>query len=615
MARIHCAVWCAAVLAAVSPIQGQRADRARTTPSTDAYSAHVLNRLAFGPRPGDVAAVRRLGVHAWIDQQLHPERIPQRPTLDARLKALESLSLRTWQLYDRYRLPAVPPPAPLDTLLTAAQIATLTNGTATERASIFAALTGDDRGRVLLVVPAPAMDGLSGVQAEAFNVRSADTAERQAQQRRLRPPLMDLLSQEQIAVLMRGGPSEKMALLDSLAADTRRHVLGRLQPATVPQRFRRDAIAFGQPAQIPLTELTEAKLLRALLSTRQLEEVLVDFWLNHFNVHSGKGPVRTLLTGYERDAIRPHVFGRFRDMVLATARHPAMLFYLDNWTSRARGLNENYARELLELHTLGVDGGYTQADVVAVARVFTGWTIFEPNQWGEFFFDPATHDREEKVVLGHVIPRGGGEDDGRRVIEILTRHPSTARFISTRLAQRFVADIPPASLVARMAAAFTRTDGDLRVVVQTMVTSPEFLSERVVRSKVKSPFELVVSALRALEADVSDTTAVAQRIADLGQPLYGMLEPTGYSNSSDAWASSSDLLGRMNLAWALTSGALWGVHVDAARLPSPVGAAAARLGLRLLPASSAALQHRPPAMSSPAALAAMLIASPEFQKR
>ena len=615
MAWIRCVLVCAAVLVAVSPIQGQGADAARNTSSTDRYIEHVLNRLAFGPRPGDVAAVRRIGVHAWIDQQLHPERIPQRPSLDARLKALESMSLRTWQLYDRYRLPAVQPPSSLDTLLPASQIATLKNGTAPERSSLLAALTGEDRRRVLLVVPASAMDGLSDIQAEAFNVRQADAAERQAQQRRLRPPLMDLLSEEQIGVLMRGGLSEKMALLTSLDADKRRHVLSRMQPGAVPDRFRRDAIAFGQPAQIPLTELTDAKLLRAVLSTRQLEEVLVDFWLNHFNVYSGKGPVRTLLTGYERDAIRPHVFGRFRDMLLATARHPAMLFYLDNWTSQARGVNENYARELLELHTLGVDGGYTQADVVNVARAFTGWTIFEPNQWGEFFFDPATHDREEKVVVGHVIPRGGGEDDGWRVIEILTRHPSTARFISTKLAQRFVADIPPASLVARMAAAFTRTDGDLRVVVQTMATAPEFLSERVVRSKVKSPLELVVSALRALEADVSDTTAVAQRIADLGQPLYGMLEPTGYSNSSDAWASSSDLLGRMNFAWDLTSGTLWGVHVDTARLPSPVGAAAARLGLRLLPAAGAAFEPRSPTMSSPSALAAMLIASPDFQKR
>ena len=336
----------------------------------------------------------------------------------------------------------------------------------------------------------------------------------------------------------------------------------------LPEQFRREAIFLGQPAQVPIVELVDAKLYRAAYSTRQLQEVLVDFWMNHFNVFRDKGAVRMLVASYERDAIRPYVLGRFRDMLLATARHPAMLFYLDNWRSQAprdddplTGLNENYGRELLELHTLGVDGGYTQTDVIEVARAFTGWTIHEPDIYGEFYFNPAMHDRDDKVVLGRTIPRGGGEDDGLRVIDIVARHPSTARFISRKLAQRFVADEPPRSLVDRMATAFTRTDGDLRVVMETLLLSPEFLSEDAWQAKVKSPLELVVSALRVLDADVTDTVPIAQRLADLGQRLYGKSEPTGYTNVSRTWVNSAGLIGRVNFSTAITSGQLPGVSI------------------------------------------------------
>jgi len=274
-------------------------------------------------------------------------------------------------------------------------------------------------------------------------------------------------------------------------------------------------------------QLMEGKIYRAVLSNRQLEEVLTDFWFNHFNVYLRKGADRYLVTSYERDAIRPHVLGKFQDMLLATARHPAMLFYLDNWQSmdpqalenlsksrrgrgspqvkqlakRVRGLNENYGRELLELHTLGVDGGYTQQDVVEVARCFTGWSIRNPRQGGDFQFLALLHDRNEKTVLGHKISAGGGEQDGRRVIEILSRHPSTARFISTKLAQRFVTDQPPKALVDRMAATFLKTDGDLREVMRTMLSSREFFSRGAYQAKMKSPLEMVVSSVRALNAD------------------------------------------------------------------------------------------------------------------
>ena len=267
-----------------------------------------------------------------------------------------------------------------------------------------------------------------------------------------------------------------------------------------------------RPAVIT-AQLQAAKLTRAVLSERQLEEVMADFWLNHFNVYAQKGPVRWMVPDYERQALRPYALGRFRDLVVATAQHPAMLYYLDNWLStrddfvlppsrggRKLGLNENYARELMELHTLGVDGGYTQADVVEVARCFTGWTIERPQEGGGFLFRPVTHDRGEKRVLGTVIPAGGGQEDGLAVIDLLVRHPSTARFISTKLIRRFVSDEPPPALVERAARTFRATGGDIRAVLVTIFSAPEFLSAEAHRAKVKKPLEVVASAARVLGA-------------------------------------------------------------------------------------------------------------------
>src|SRR5688572_25482210 len=296
-------------------------------------------------------------------------------------------------------------------------------------------------------------------------------------------------------------------------------------------------------------ELSQQRILRAVYSDRQLEEVLVDLWMNHFNVFVGKGQVRNYLTEYERDAIRPRVLGKFRDLLGATAKSPAMLFYLDNWQSadpqaddrreelrrrvaargrargrmpdmqkpnapqrQKRGLNENYGRELLELHTLGVDGGYTQQDVVNVARAFTGWTIEQPRQGGGFRFEPRLHDESEKIVLGQKIKAGGGQEDGEQVLDILARHPATAKFIATKLARRFVADTPPPALVDRAAARFRETDGNIREVVRTIVTSPEFFAADARRAKVKTPFEFVVSAVRATGTEVNDAMALVQAV-------------------------------------------------------------------------------------------------------
>ena len=246
------------------------------------------------------------------------------------------------------------------------------------------------------------------------------------------------------------------------------------------------------------------KLLRAVYSERQLQEVLTDFWFNHFNVDVRKIDDRPVVVEYERDVIRPRVLGRFRDLLGATAKSPAMLFYLDNWLSKDRGLNENYARELMELHTLGVDGGYTQADVVNVARAFTGWTMSKPHEATGFAFNDRMHDHGAKRVLGRTIKAGGGVEDGEQVLDLLARHPSTARFIATKLVRRFVADDPPPALVDRAARTFRRTDGDLREVMRTILTSPEFLAPAAYRAKVKSPFEYVVSLLRATSASVTN---------------------------------------------------------------------------------------------------------------
>lgn len=330
-----------------------------------------------------------------------------------------------------------------------------------------------------------------------------------------------------------------------------------------------------------LSDVEQAKLLRAVYSEHQLEEILADFWFNHFNVFAGKGATRNYVTEYERDAIRPHVLGNFRDMLGATAKSPAMLFYLDNWLStaegaqggrgargaqgagtqrRSTGLNENYARELLELHTLGVDGGYTQQDIINVAKAFSGWTM-QPRQGSGYFFAVNRHDRGEKIVLGHTIKAGGGESDGDRVLDIVAAHPSTAKHIATKLAVRFVSDTPPQVLVDRVAARFIATKGDLREVVKTLLSSPEFLAADARKVKVKTPLEFVASALRATGAEVRNAVPLARTLRDMGMPLYFCQPPTGYDETAATWVSAGALVNRMNFAVDLSKNKVRGVRV------------------------------------------------------
>jgi uncharacterized protein (DUF1800 family) len=449
---------------------------------------HALNRLTYGPRPGDVESVKQIGLQKWIELQLTPSRI-NNSALEARLQRLETLALDSATIQRDYAGPAME-----ERRLRRAAEGTETNPRATE------------------------------------STDSPDSPQ------------------------MRRAPSEA-------------------------QRKDRQVIA----------DIEEAKLLRAVYSERQLEEILVDFWFNHFNVFAGKGATRNYVNEYERDAIRPYVLGYFREMLGATAKSPAMLFYLDNWLSsseqpaapgvggaarrgaanprppaggnqRSRGINENYARELLELHTLGVDGGYTQQDIVNVARAFTGWTM-QPRQGSGFIFAANRHDRGEKVVLGQTIKAGGGIDDGERVLDIVAAHPATARYIARKLAVRLVSDTPPQALVDRAASTFTATKGDLREVVRVILTSPEFAAPDAYRAKVKTPLEFVASALRATRAEVRTALPLARTLRDMGMPLYFCQPPTGYDETATTWVSAGALVSRMNFAVDLSRNELRGVRV------------------------------------------------------
>jgi uncharacterized protein (DUF1800 family) len=330
-----------------------------------------------------------------------------------------------------------------------------------------------------------------------------------------------------------------------------------------------------------------------------------------------------MVTSYERDVIRPHVLGKFEDLLLATAESPAMLFYLDNWQSvgpdtrqprqrAGKGLNENYGRELMELHTLGVDGGYTQKDVTEVARCFTGWTIREPRFGGGYEYNDRRHDKDEKHVLGVKIPAGGGESDGLKVIDILAHSPATARFISKNLAIRFVSDNPPDALVNWMAKRYMETGGDLREVMRAMLGSPEFWNPENFRSKVKSPLEMVSSAVRAANGDIDYADALVGTMNQLGEPLYRKLEPTGYSNRGTDWLNSASLLARMNFALALTQGKTGGIKVDPAQFAGePASIERMLLFADPSPQTLAAID---PSVAG-AKVAGLTLGSPDFQRR
>jgi uncharacterized protein (DUF1800 family) len=546
---------------------------------------HVLNRLGFGARPGDIERVKTIGIESYINQQLHPETIED-SIAENKIKDLKSLTMTTAELYEKY-----PQPGQLLRQLQARGLLPPDLADAREnRVKGGANATpGEMQKPGKAIEPKP--------QSEQANASKAPAGDNPLDNQKYRQIIRQYYEQNGLEQ---------------------------------PQRMT--------------AELQASRILRAVYSERQLQEVMVDFWTNHFNVFAGKGVDRWLLPAYDRDTIRPNALGKFSTLLLATAQSPAMLFYLDNFQSvspnppqrratadiplrqqlrlrvltgerrrqqllnpnpnlrqqsemsvpqqqrpnvaqrpQRRGINENYARELMELHTLGVDGGYTQKDVQEVARCFTGWTIFQPRAGaaiaanalmgeaarknaGTFFFNLRTHDDGEKIVLGHKIPAGGGIKDGLTVLDILARHPSTARFIATKLVRHFVSDTPPQALVNRVAVTFTKTDGDIREMLKTIFFSPEFNSPEAYRAKVKRPFELVVSAIRALGADTNGGPGTHQWIARMGEPLYGFQTPNGYSDSAESWVNTGGLLERMNFGLALAGNRVPGTRVNLNRL-------------------------------------------------
>jgi uncharacterized protein (DUF1800 family) len=566
---------------------------------------HVLNRLGFGARPGDVERVKSMGLQKYINEQLNPQNIPD-TVAENKLRNLDTLDMSTADLYAKFPQP----------------------------------------GQLLRQLQARGM--LAGNSTDPKNNPADPDNEKNRQ--------------------------------------------------AIMEYYRQNGLE--RPQRI-ITELQASRILRAVYSERQLQEVMVDFWTNHFNVFANKGADRWLLPAYDRDTIRPNALGKFSTLLEATAQSPAMLFYLDNFQSvspdanrgggglrrlvnpqaqrQRRGINENYARELMELHTLGVDGGYTQKDVQEVARCFTGWTIFQPrggaaavaalrpetsrpdemgrrdpmgeinrpgqmdrrdenrrrdqmnrrNEMadrvaGTFFFNNRAHDDGEKIVLGHKIPSGGGMKDGLAVLDILAHHPSTAKFIATKLVRHFVSDTPPPALVERVAAAFTKSDGDIRETLKAIFFSNEFNSAEAYRAKIKRPFELVVSAIRAVGADTNGGPGTHQWIARMGEPLYGYQAPTGYSDSAETWVNTGGLLERMNFGLALAGNRVQGTKVDLAKLAGQEKSKLVDESLKMILAGDISAATRETLMKqindasggeTAAKVVGLILGTPEFQRQ
>lgn len=549
--------------------------------TVDEAILHAMNRLAYGPRPGDVERVRQMGLAKWIDQQLAPNSINDQ-ALNARLESLATLSMSSAQLIEEY-------PQPKQAAIQAAKRADAAANSNSELASSGGSVGTKDKdmqngldGSVTTAPPAPPSSSAAVGRSASNN-----------------SPEVNVADKASVPVSMKTKPSvtnpEVAANLTTPGAG-KGNVLSGPDPNAVPRVIADDS---KKPQRV-IEELAMAKVTRAIYSERQLQQVMDDFWFNHFNVYAAKGEDKWYLTSYERDVIQPHTLGKFKDLVTATAESPAMLFYLDNFLSadpnaaqrqaalramrqnrgrfnrppqpqnqqarkNARGLNENYGRELMELHTLGVEGGYTQKDVTELARCFTGWTIDKPRLNPQFKFDEKLHDPDQKIVLKKKI-HAGGMKDGEQAIELLAKHPSTAKFISTKLARRFVSDNPPAPLVARMAKTFESSDGDIRAVMHTMIYSPEFWSRDAYRAKIKTPFELVVSAVRALGADADTAMPLVQWVGRIGEPLYQCQPPTGYADNAEAWVNTGALLNRLNFSLTLAGNKIRGSRADVASL-------------------------------------------------
>ena len=596
---LHTAVALSAIALAMSALAAKKKEVSKQL-DEHKRALHALNRLTFGPLPGEAEMVKKMGVDNWIEQQLHPEKIDD-SRLDARLAPLRTLNMSTRDLTENFPSPQVlkavadgKQSMPSDPAKRAVYESALAQYQARQERKADKANSSAPELNAADSTPAkqdgPMREGRMYAELDAESV-------------------LDLPPDQRYAAILKMPPDERAAMGRTLNGNDREQMLSDLKP-----QQRETLEALQNPQRVVIEELEEGKLLRDIYSERQLEEVMTDFWFNHFNVFINKGPDRYLVTSYERDVIRPRALGKFKDLLLATARSPAMLFYLDNWQSvgpdspvalglparqnrgrrrvyvdpfgrvrvrganrpqaranpnkknhQRRGLNENYAREVMELHTLGVDGGYTQEDVTELATILTGWTLSEPRKGGGFEFNERMHEPGKKIFLGKIFHEDG-ENEGTKALEMLAKSPATAHFISKKLAMRFVADDPPPALVERMAQKFESSDGDIREVLRVMFHSPEFWAADDYRAKIKTPLEFVTSAVRATGADVTNPMPLVQALNRMGMPLYGSQPPAGYSMKASAWVNSAALISRMNFALALGNGRLKGVQPDEAIL-------------------------------------------------
>jgi uncharacterized protein (DUF1800 family) len=576
---------------------------AHTAPLTQQERVlHALNRLTFGPRPGDEAAVAKMGLDKWFATQLDPESISD-AGLDARLARFPAMTLTQAELVERFpgpqqmrqieRKDGALPTDPVEHAIYADSLyvyqqrkkAVEADGSAagkTAEAGSSASPTHDDEA-VMNAAPDMATPTKKDGKRELRQATKMDAGSVDA--------VIALPPEQRMAKLVAMTPEQMLGLREGLKPLER----FRMMVGLTPQQTEIVAALLTQPERVVGSEALESRLERDVYSDRQLQAVMTDFWLNHFSVYARKSEREPyLLSAYERDVVLPNALGNFEQLLIATAKSPAMLEYLDNWESIGpdsvaaqriaqvkkrnpngpvakflpQGINENYARELMELHTLGVGGGYTQADVIQVARCFTGWTVdrkYGQGGTGEFVFEPNRHEGGDKVVLGHTI-HAGGMDEGIQVLHILATSPATAKFVSTKLAVRFVSDTPPPALVDRMAATFLKTNGDIKAVLTTMYKSPEFWSPTVYRAKVKTPLEFMVSALRASGAQVNNPLPLVLAMERLGMPIYGMQTPNGYSWMASDWVSSNALISRMNFALVLSGDRIPGTQTNWASL-------------------------------------------------
>jgi uncharacterized protein (DUF1800 family) len=582
-------------------------------------AVQMLDRFTFGPRPGDVESMIAMGVDKWFEQQLNPDAI-KNGVLDRRLADFPTLNMTPEQALtvfpDRGTVQRVADgkqPMPTDPLLAAmyeVQVAKLRKEAA-ERKS----------------------DASGNPPAEPSDAeKAADKQEGQITAARVAGELFALPKNQRMAALIEMPVEDRIAFTSNVGGDQKNLLMADFTPRE-REIFLGMAAGVGAQYQIG-QELAQAKMVRAILSERQLQEVMTDFWFNHFNIYIGKDSDQWYTTSYERDVIRKNALGKFSDLLLATAESPAMLVYLDNWLSigpdslangvnpanprskpGTKGLNENYGREIMELQTVGVNGGYSQSDVTNLSAILTGWTVSQPNLAGGFQFDPKRHEPGTKVWLGHRIgsgqtfvaqggsaisaelavrtapamndsmdemmmgggagqkavalanaPGNAGMREGLEALNLLAHSPQTAHFICWKMAQRFVADDPPPALVDRMAKTFLTSDGDVKAVLRTLVTSPEFNSTKYFRNKVKTPMEFLASAYRTTLTDPGNLGALVNTIKSMGMPLYIALPPTGYSITADKWMNTGALVDRLNFAYQLTNGKFANQKFDAANV-------------------------------------------------